>query len=110
MGSQIIEVATSSNIRLHAPRQVFTVIIQVAWRLCKTYLYVDDISYFSFFNQLAYFLEVWQIAAVVGYKARYSRFLRNTVNAGTVLVTGGHRFFDINRFPGFHGHNGESSV
>ena len=45
---KIIKVTASCNISLYAPGEVFTVVIQITWRLGKTDLYVDDITTISF--------------------------------------------------------------
>ena len=75
MRSQIIEITAAGNIRLYTPGKVGTVVIQSAGRLGETYLYVDDIAYFSVLYHLAYFLEIRKIASVISYETRNSCFL-----------------------------------
>jgi hypothetical protein len=48
MGSKVVEISASGYVGLNTPRKVAVVIIEVAWRLGKTNLYVDDVSYSTF--------------------------------------------------------------
>lgn len=44
MRGEVIEVTATGNISLYTPRKIFTVVIQITWRLCKADLYVYDIT------------------------------------------------------------------
>ena len=110
MGGQIVKISSSCDVGLYSPWKIGAVVIECSRRLCETYLYIDNISYLSLFNQLSYFLEIGQISAVVSYKTRNTCFLRYTVDASAVFITCGHRLFYINRLAGFHRHNSKCSV
>ena len=106
MGSQVIEVSASCYVGLYTPRQVFAIVIQIAWWLGKAYLDIDDVADGTFLDKRFYFLKVGQIAAVVRNKTWNTRFLGNAVDAAALFVSDGHRFFDIDRLACLHGHDG----
>lgn len=86
MRGKIVEVTASGNVRLYTPGKIFTVIVQVAWWLCETYLYIDNVTDRTVFYKLFYFLEVREITSVVSNETRNACFLRNTVDTGTLFV------------------------
>jgi len=73
--SQIIEITAAGNIRLYTPGQVGAVVIQITGRLGETYLYIDDITYFTILYHLAYFLEIGKITSVVSDETRDTSLL-----------------------------------
>ena len=111
MGSQIIEVATTGNIWLKAPRQLGCFgIVKFTRRYGKTNLYIDDFTDGTIVYQFLDFLEIGQIATVVGHKAGHTRLRTDAVDAGTVLVRGCQRFLYIHRFSSLHSHNRKGSM
>ena len=52
----------------------------------------------------------WEIAAVICDETGNTRFLRNTVDTCTLLISDSHWFFNIGRLACFHSHNGVCSV
>ena len=110
MGSKVVEITSACNIRLHAPRQILGVVVECARGLCKTNLHIDNVTDFTLFYQLADFLEVGQVAAVIGYEARYSGLFRDTVDTCAVFIAGSHRLLDVHRFAGLHCHDGKCGM
>ena len=51
VGRKVIEVSSAGNVRLHAPRQVFLVMVEVAGRLGEADLNVDDVANMSLLYQ-----------------------------------------------------------
>ena len=110
MRSKVVEITTACNVSLYTPGKIFTVIIQVTWRLGKTDLYIDYVTDSSVFYQFFYFLEVGKITAVVCNETGNSRFFGYAVNARTFFVCDGHRFLNIGRLTCFHRHDGVCSM
>ena len=110
MRGKVIEVTATGNISLYTPRKIFTVVIQITWRLCKADLYVDDITDRTVLYHFFHFLKVGEIAAVICDETGNTRFLRNTVDTCTLLISDSHWFFNIGRLACFHSHNGVCSV
>ena len=44
MGGQVIEISSSGYIRLYPSGQIAFVVIQIPWRLGKTYLDIDNVA------------------------------------------------------------------
>ena len=110
MRGKVVEVTASGNVRLYTPGKIFTVIVQVAWWLCETYLYIDNVTDRTVFYKLFYFLEVREITSVVSNETRNACFLRNTVDTGTLFVCLCHWLFNVCRLTCFHCHNSISSM
>ena len=55
MRGKIVEVTASGNVRLYTPGKIFTVIVQIAWWLCETYLYIDNVTDRTVFYKLLLF-------------------------------------------------------
>ena len=114
MGSHIVEITASGYLRLESPRQwgaVFDCIgIGLAQRLSISYLNVEHLTNLTTVYYILNLLEIRQVTAIISHKTRYSRLLRDTVDAGTVFVTRSQRLLNIYRFAGFHGHDGISGM
>ena len=106
VGSQVVEISPTGNVGLYAPGQVLAVVVQVAGRLCKAYLDVNDVSDGSFFDQCFYFLEIRQVTAVVGDKAGDTCFVGDAVDAATFFVGDCHWLLNVDRLTCFHRHDG----
>ena len=85
-------------------------IVQIARRHSKAYLHIDHLANDATVHNLLYFFKIRQVAAIVGYKTRHAGLLRDTVDAGTVLIRGRQRLLHIDGFARFHGHNGVSGM
>ena len=59
---------------------------------------------------LLHLLEIRQIAAVISHETRDACLFGDTVDTGTVFITGRQRLLNIHRFSCFHGHNGIGSM
>ena len=110
MRSKVVEVATSGNVSLHTPGKVVTIVIQIAWRLGKTNLHIDNITDSTVLYQFLYFLEIGEITAIVSNETGNSRFIGYAVDARAFFVRHSHWFLNIGRFACFHGHNGIRSM
>ena len=110
MRGKIIEVTTSGNIRLYAPRKIITIVIQIARRLGKTNLYIDNITDSPIFYQFLYFLKIRKITPIICDEAGDTRFFGYAVDAGTFFISDGHRLLYIGRLACFHGHDCISGV
>ena len=110
MRGKVVKITASRNVRLYAPRKVCTVIIEVTWWLGKTNLYIDYVADFSVLYHLTHFLKIRKVAAIVSYKTRNSCFLRDAVDAGAIFIAGCHWFLNIDRFSGFHCHDGKGGM
>ena len=110
MGGKVVEITSTCNIGLHTPRQILGVVVECTRGLCKTNLHVDNVTDFTFLHQLADFLEVGQVAAVIGYEARHSGLFRDTVDSCAVFIAGSHRLLDVHRFAGLHCHDGKCGM
>ena len=111
MGGQVVEVAATRNIGLQTPRQVLLMgIVQLTGRCGKTDLYVDDLADDTLLYQFLHLQEIGQVATVVSHKTGHSRFLADTVDAGTVFIRCCQGFFHIHRLTGTHGHNGKGGM
>ena len=87
MRSQVVEVASSGNVRLKSPRQVVGIlIVKVSWRNRETYLDMYDCAYSSRIDDALYLLKIRQIASVVSHKARHPRNLAYAIDAGAVFI------------------------
>ena len=75
MRSKVVEVAASGNISLHTPGKIITIVIQIAWRLGKTNLYIDNVADRSVLYYFLYFLEIGKITSVVCYETGNPRFI-----------------------------------
>ena len=73
----IIEITTTRNLRMQAPRQVFAVFdslgISGTKRLCIAHLNIDNLTYSTTFNNIENFLKIRQIPTIVGHKTRHAR-------------------------------------
>lgn len=58
MWSQVVEVASTSNVALHSPWEVGAVVVKIAWWHGKAYLHIDDPSDGSLLYQLFYLHEI----------------------------------------------------
>ena len=52
MGGEVVEIAASGDVGLYAPREVCAVVVEVARRLGKANLDVNDIAYSAAMNEL----------------------------------------------------------
>ena len=79
MGCHIIEITTSSHLRMQSPRQVATradsLSISGTKRFCITYLDIDNPTYSTTFNDIENFLKIRKIPTIVSYKTRHARLL-----------------------------------
>ena len=114
MGSHIVEVTASGNFRLKSPRQRCMVTnglgIGSPKRLRITYLHIEYLTYPTTAHNIINFLEIWQIASIIGHKAGNACLLRDTVDTGTVVVTCRQGFLHIYRLTSLHRHDGISGM
>ena len=109
--SQIIEIASTRNIRLQPPRQfLFVFIVKVTRRHRESELNIDYLTDGTVLNDLLHFLEIWKITTVISHKARHTGLLADTVDTDTVVIACRQWFFYINRLSCTHCHNGKGGM
>ena len=110
MGRHIVEIAASGNLRLESPGQRGVVAyrfgISLAQRLGIADLDVEDLADPTALHDILHLLEIRQVSAVIRHETGDARLFGDTVDAGTVFITGGQRFLYIHGFAGLHRHNG----
>ena len=110
MWGQVVKITATGNVGLHSPRTVGVVVVHVAGWLCEANLYIDDVSYFTLHDHFPYFLEIREVASVIGNEAGYPRFFGDSVDTGAIFVAGCHRLLDVNWFSCLHGHDGKGCM
>ena len=110
MGCEVVEVATTSYITLHAPGKGGAVVVEQSWRTGEAYLYGCDFTDGSVLDELFHFLEIWQVAPVICHEAGNVCLFADAVDALAVDVAACQGLFDIDGLAGLHGHDGVGCV
>ena len=106
VGCEVVEVSSTCDVALHAPGEGCAVVVEVARRAGKAYLHRCHLADGTFLYEFLHFLEVRQIASVVGHEAWHMRLFADAVDALTVEIAACQRLLYVDRLSCLHGHDG----
>ena len=111
MRSEVIEIASTRNLRMQSPRQVIGFgKIDVSWRTREPHLHIDDFPYHAIVDEFFHPFEIGQVTAIISDETRNARLFAHPVDARAVFITGSKGFLHVNGFSRLHAHDGIGGV
>ena len=96
MRSKVVEITSSCNIGLKAPREILLRgIVKFARRARETNLHIHYLAYLARLNYVHHLDEIRKITPVISHETRNARLLAHSVDAGAVVITCSQRFLHI---------------
>ena len=98
MGGKVVEVATTGDAGLETPGQRAGLGVLGLGGSDEAYLHGHDLAQHAAVDEGLHFLEIGEVAAVVGHIAAHARLLGDMVDADAVLIACGEGLLDVARF------------